>query len=153
MRGALAADAQRAAGTMPTAAPFVHTTRTPMPAPPLRLGIACDVPGSMSAYVGPVASAAWILAHATAHSCIPATTATVTFGAHVHAITHPGRLPARVSEFDARDDDERVDIAIDALDGALDLARPRARPGYWSSCPTDTSDPPAARAGKPAPTG
>ena len=86
--------------------------------PPLRLGVACDVSGSMTAYVGPVASAAWILAHATAHSRIPATTATVTFGAHVHAITHPGRLPAQVSEFNALDDDERVDTAIDALDGA-----------------------------------
>jgi uncharacterized protein with von Willebrand factor type A (vWA) domain len=126
MRGALVADAQRAAGTLPTAAPFVHTTRTVVAEPPLRLGVACDVSGSMTAYVGPVASAAWILAHATAHTRIPATTATVTFGAHVHAITHPGRLPNLVSEFNALDDDERVDTAIDALDGALGLARPGA---------------------------
>ena len=62
MRGALAADAQRAAGAVPTAQPFTRTTRTTVPTPPLQLGIACDVSGSMVEFAGPVASAAWILA-------------------------------------------------------------------------------------------
>jgi hypothetical protein len=126
MRGALVADAQRAAGALPTAEPFVRTVRAVVPAPPLRLGIACDVSGSMIPYTEPVASAAWILAHATAHTRVPAVTATVTFGKNVRAITHPGVLPALVSEFTARDDDERVDTAIDALDAALGLTRPGA---------------------------
>ena len=68
MRGALAADAQRAAGALPTAEPFTRTTRRAVPTPPLRLGIACDVSGSMVEFAGPVASAAWILAHAARHT-------------------------------------------------------------------------------------
>ncbi|RSN56657.1 hypothetical protein DMH08_24875 [Actinomadura sp. WAC 06369] len=56
MRGALAADAQRAAGVTPTAEPFTQTTRRHVPAPPLRIGIACDVSGSMKAFADPVAS-------------------------------------------------------------------------------------------------
>ena len=127
MRGALAADAQRAAGAMPTAEPFTRTTRRPVPAPPLRLGIACDVSGSMHAFAGPVASAAWILAHAAAHTRVPATTAAVIFGA-LRPRHHPPRAttPAEVTEFLATDNYEHADKAIDALDGALGLARPGA---------------------------
>jgi hypothetical protein len=58
MRAALAADAQRGAGAQPTALPFTRTTRRVPPAPALRLGIACDVSGSMYEYTGPAASAA-----------------------------------------------------------------------------------------------
>jgi hypothetical protein len=126
MRGALAADAQRAAGILPTAEPFTRTTRRTVPAPPLRLGIACDVSGSMSAFAAPVASAAWILAHAAHHTQVPARTATVIFGHHVRPITHPGTTPHQVTEFKADDDDEVIDTALDALDGALHLSQPGA---------------------------
>jgi hypothetical protein len=126
MRGALAADAQRAAGSLPTAEPFTRTTRRPVPAPPLRLGIACDVSGSMDAFAGPVASTAWILAHAAGHTRVPATTAAVIFGRYVRAIHAPGETPAEVTEFLATDNYEHADKAIDALDGALDLTRPGA---------------------------
>ncbi len=125
MRDAMAADAQRAAGTTVTAEPFTQTTRRRVPTPPLRLGVACDVSGSMSSVAGPVASAAWILARAAGH--IPdAKTATVLFGAAVEPVTHPGATPARVQEFHAVDSIERAARAIDALDGALDLSRPGA---------------------------
>ncbi|PKW18771.1 VWA domain-containing protein [Saccharopolyspora spinosa] len=126
MRGALAADAQRAAGALPTAEPFTRTTRRIAPSPPLRLGIACDVSGSMSAFAGPVASAAWILNHAAHHAEIPAAAATVIFGNRVRAITRPDSAPAHVTEFDADDNYEDIPRAIDALDGALDLYRPAA---------------------------
>ncbi|KAA5825436.1 VWA domain-containing protein [Saccharopolyspora hirsuta] len=126
MRGALATDAQRAAGALPTAEPFTRTHRRIAPAPPLRLGIACDVSGSMSSFAGPVASAAWILAHAAHHTPIPATTATVIFGRRVRPITYPGTTPAAVTEFDARDNYEDIPRAIDALDGALSLHLPGA---------------------------
>jgi hypothetical protein len=66
MRGALAADAQRAAGATPTAEPFTQTSHRHVPAPPLRVGIACDVSASMRAVAAPGASAAWILARAAA---------------------------------------------------------------------------------------
>jgi uncharacterized protein with von Willebrand factor type A (vWA) domain len=126
MRGALAADAQRAAGAMPTAQPFTRTTRATVPTPPLRLGIACDVSGSMIEFAGPVASAAWILAHAAHHTTVPATTATVIFGQHVRPIVHPGTPPTQVTEFRANDLYEAADEALDALDGALSLSRPGA---------------------------
>ncbi len=123
MRGALAADAQRAAGATPTAEPFTRTTRCHVPEPPLRLGIACDVSGSMHAFAAPLASAAWILARAAAH--VPdAQSATVIFGKHVRPITHPRRTPTQVQEFAASDGIERFREAVDALTAALDLARP-----------------------------
>lgn len=126
MRGALAADAQRAAGALPTATPFVRTIRKVTPAPPLRLGIACDVSGSMYLVAAPVASAAWILAQAAHHTRTDATTATVIFGKHVRPITRPGETPTLVTEFDAGDGTEDIPTALDALDGALGLSRPGA---------------------------
>lgn len=127
MRGAMTADAQRAAGAIPTAEPFTRTTRTTVPAPPLRLGIICDVTDSMSAFTAPVASAAWILAHAARHTAVPATTATVVFGAGtVTPITRPDATPAKVTEFGTRLGGHVIDTAIGALDGALDLSRPTA---------------------------
>ena len=123
MRHAMAADAQRAAGAMATARPFTRIERRRVPAPPLAVGIACDVSGSMGSYAGPVASTAWILARATA-SLTAARTATVTYGRHVRSVTYPGAVPTRVTEFTATDRYEDFTRAIAALDGALGLAAP-----------------------------
>jgi hypothetical protein len=125
MREALTADAQRAAGALPAAAPFTRTIRRRVPAPPLRVGIACDVSGSMSAFAGPVASAAWILARA-AGAITGTRTATVIYGENVRPVTRPGHIPAQVTEFTAADCTEKFCQAIDALDDALDLSRPGA---------------------------
>ena len=126
MRGALAADAQRAAGAIVTAEPFTRTTRRTVPTPPLRLGIACDVSASMEDLRRPVASTAWILAHAARHATVPAETATVIFGASVRPITHPGTAPDTVTEFEASDGWEAIATATAALDGALGLSQPGA---------------------------
>ncbi|MFF0532699.1 VWA domain-containing protein [Nocardia amikacinitolerans] len=126
MRGALAREAQRAAGAIPTAEPFTRTTRKAPPVPPLRVGVACDVSSSMGSYAAPVASAAWIIARAAELATMPAETATVTFGASVKPITYPGTAPARVTEFSCPDYLHAIDTAVEALDGALDLARPGA---------------------------
>ncbi|GHE80848.1 hypothetical protein GCM10017786_08880 [Amycolatopsis deserti] len=126
MRGALAADAQRAAGALPTAEPFTRITRTATPTPPLRLGIACDVSGTMRWARDHVASAAWILATAARHTRVPADTATVIFGNHVRPLTYPGRTPAVVTEFKSDDNWEDIPTAIAALDGALGLSSPGA---------------------------
>ncbi|MCP2320952.1 VWA domain containing CoxE-like protein [Nocardia amikacinitolerans] len=126
MRGALAREAQRAAGALPTAKPFTRTTRKPVPVPPLRVGIACDVSSSMADYAAPVASAAWIIAYAAELATMAAETATVTFGASVTPITYPGTTPARVTEFSCPDYQHVIGSAVNALDGALGLARPGA---------------------------
>ncbi len=122
MRGAMAVDAQRAAGATPTAEPFTRTTRRHVPTPPLRIGIACDVSGSMQAAAPAIASTAWILNRATGF-VTDAKAATVIFGQHVRPITRPGQVPAEVTEFEANDGTEQVTRAIDALDAALDLTR------------------------------
>ncbi|MFQ6227170.1 VWA domain-containing protein, partial [Nocardia sp. NPDC002869] len=126
MRGALAREAQRAAGAIPTAEPFTRTTRKTVPLSPLRVGIACDVSSSMGEYAAPVASAAWIIARAAELATMPAETATVTFGGSVKPITYPGTAPARVTEFSCPDYLHVIDAAVEALDGAIDLARPGA---------------------------
>jgi hypothetical protein len=125
MRAALAADAQRAAGALPTAEPFTRTVRKNVPNPPLRVGVACDVSGSMAAWVRPVASAAWIIARAASH-LTDARSATVIYGENVRAVTRPGKAPTRVSEFSANDSDHKFSDAIDALEVALNLTRPGA---------------------------
>jgi hypothetical protein len=53
-----------AAGRTPT--PWTRTVHRPSPFPPLRVGIAVDVSGSMTAATGPLASAARSLARTTA---------------------------------------------------------------------------------------
>jgi hypothetical protein len=144
MRAALAADAQRAAGAVPTAEPFTRTVSRHVPSPPLRVGIACDVSGSMHSVAAAVASAAWILARATSH--VPdAKAATVIYGNHVRPVTHPGKAPALVQDFPACDGTERFTQAIDALDAALDLSRPGAArllvivsDGYYTPGELDT---------------
>ncbi|MGO4615667.1 VWA domain-containing protein [Nocardia sp. 2YAB30] len=125
MRGVLAREAQRAAGAVPTAQPFTRTTRKPVPVPPLRIGIACDVSGSMDDYTAEVASAAWIIATAAKLAVMPAETATLTFGKEVLPVTYPGTAPAKVTDFAATALYEAIDTAIDALDGALGLSRPQ----------------------------
>ncbi|GGU39681.1 VWA domain-containing protein [Lentzea flava] len=126
MRGVRTAEAQLAAGAFVTADQFTRITRTPVPIPPLRVGIACDVSGSMRWASEPVASAAWILANAARHTNVPAETATVIFGHHVRPLTYPGKPPVRVTEFAANDNWEDIPTALDALDGALGLSRPGA---------------------------
>ncbi|MFD0274317.1 hypothetical protein ACFVHB_10465 [Kitasatospora sp. NPDC127111] len=127
MRQALARDAQRAAGSIPTAEPFTHTRRRHSPTPPLRAGIAVDVSGSMSAACGPVASAAWIVARAAAMTGPDSRTATIAYDTNLTALTRPThRAPERVTTFDARGTSHNLGDALDALDHGLDLSRPGA---------------------------
>ncbi|WP_406227681.1 hypothetical protein [Streptomyces anthocyanicus] len=127
MRAALARDAQRAAGSVPTAEPFTHTRRRNSPTPPLRVGIAVDVSGSMRAACAPVASAAWIVARAAALTDPDSLTATIAYDTHLTALTRPThRAPERVTTFDANGSSHNLANAIDALDHGLELRRPGA---------------------------
>ena len=98
----------------------------------------------MNAVAGPLASTAWILARATSH-VTDAKAATVIYGHHVRALTHPGRVPTQVSLFEATDGTERFTRAVDALDAFVDLSRPGAArilinisDGYYTPHETDT---------------
>jgi hypothetical protein len=125
MRQALARDAQRAAGSIPTAEPFTHTRRRSSPTPPLRVGIAVDVSGSMSAACAPVASAAWIVARAAALTDPDSRTATIAYDMNLTALTRPThRAPDHVTVFKADGGNHNLGDAIDALDHGLELSRP-----------------------------
>ncbi|MCL2728404.1 MAG: VWA domain-containing protein [Actinomycetia bacterium] len=125
MGRALARDAQRAAGSIPTSEPFTHTRRRNSPTPPLRVGIAVDVSGSMRAACEPVASAAWIVARAAALTDPDSRTATIAYDRHLTALTRPThRAPERVTQFNATGGSHNLGDAIDALDHGLDLSRP-----------------------------
>ncbi|MFJ2739676.1 hypothetical protein ACIO3O_08405 [Streptomyces sp. NPDC087440] len=125
MGRALARDAQRAAGSVPTAEPFTHTRRRNSPTPPLRVGIAVDVSGSMYAACAPVASAAWIVARAAALTDPDSRAAVVAFDEHLTALTRPThRAPTLVTTFDANGASHNLGDALDALDHGLDLSRP-----------------------------
>lgn len=126
MRGALARDAQKAAGATPTAQPWVAIHRRHTPAPPLRVGIAVDVSGSMEAATEPIASAAWILARAAALTDPDSRTATIAFRGGLTALTRPGRAPANVTTFAAKGGGHSIAETIDALTAGLGLDRPGA---------------------------
>ncbi|WP_406106274.1 hypothetical protein [Micromonospora globbae] len=122
-RAALAADAQRAAGQIPTAEPWRRTERRRIPQPPIHVGIVADVSPSVDAFAAPIASAAWITAQATAWA--GGTSATVTFGQYVTAVTRPGQPPDKVRLFAKENNTQGFPLAVDALDAALGLADPR----------------------------
>ncbi|WP_419994472.1 VWA domain-containing protein [Streptomyces boninensis] len=126
MRAALARDAQRAAGATPTAQPWLAARRRHAPTPPLRVGIAVDISGSMGAATAPIASAAWILAKATALTDPDSAAATVAYDRALTAITAPGGAPTQVTELRAEGMGHRLAEATDALTAALDLATPGA---------------------------
>ncbi|GGL92953.1 hypothetical protein [Micromonospora yangpuensis] len=122
-RAALAADAQRAAGQIPTSEPWRRTERRRVPNPPIRVGIVADVSPSVASFADPIASAAWITAQATAWA--GGTSATVTFGRYVTPVTRPGQPPDQVRLFPREGHTQGFPLAVDALDAVLDLADPR----------------------------
>ncbi|MFJ4676839.1 hypothetical protein [Kitasatospora sp. NPDC088783] len=125
MRAALTRDAQRAVGAVPTAEPFTATRRRNSPTPPLRVGIAVDVSGSMRAACEPVASAAWIVARAAALTDPDSRTATIAYDYNLTALNRPThRAPERVTTFAANGGAHNLAAALDALDHGLDLSHP-----------------------------
>ncbi|MFF8992592.1 VWA domain-containing protein [Streptomyces sp. NPDC014983] len=121
-RDAMLATAQRTLGHPVTARPFRATVRRHTDEPPVAVGVAVDVSGSMGTYTEIIASTAWIFAHAARE--VEGTTATVAFGSAVTPIVAPGQPPAQVTQFTANDDNHRITEAVNALDGALGLSRP-----------------------------
>jgi hypothetical protein len=126
MRQALARDAQRAAGATPTATPWTRTVHRPHPTPPLRVAMAVDVSGSMGLAAAPMASAAWIVAKATALTDPDSRSATVAYDQSITAVTAPGRTPRHVTEFNATGLGHSLAEAVDALTAGVGLGDPGA---------------------------
>ncbi|WP_410646239.1 hypothetical protein [Amycolatopsis sp. cmx-4-54] len=118
-REAMLGAAQRARKMPVTARPFRQVVRRETPEPPLTVGIAVDISGSMSWATSALASTAWLVAHAV--DDVGGDSATVAFGEWVTAITKPGVPPTVVQEFVADDGHERFTDAMRALDGGLRL--------------------------------
>ncbi|MEW1760574.1 VWA domain-containing protein [Streptomyces cyaneofuscatus] len=120
-RDAMLGAAQRSLGMPVTARPFRRVKRQHTQEPPVSVGVAVDVSGSMTAYTPIIASMAWMFAHGTRE--VAGKAATVAFGTAVTPIVSPGRPPSQVTEFEARDGNHRFTEAANALDGALGLSR------------------------------
>jgi hypothetical protein len=118
-REAMLAAAQRSRSAPVTARPFRQVTRRDTPEPPLTVGIAVDISGSMTWATETMASVAWLVAHAVDQ--VGGSSATVAFGEEVTAITRPGVVPAKVQTFIADDGCEMFTDAMRALDGGLRL--------------------------------
>ena len=119
-RAAMFGAAQRALGQPVTAAPFQQRVRRHAEQPPLKVGIAVDVSGSMRWAAPVLSSVAWVVGRAVDQ--VGGLGATVTFGEAVTGIVAVGRVPAEVTEFVAHDGSEAFVEAVQALDGALRLS-------------------------------
>jgi hypothetical protein len=118
----MTADAQTAAGAIPTATPWRRRTRTVPPRPRLHLAVIVDVSYSMSAYAAPMSSAAWILA-AGAHTG-DATTTTIAFGDQVTIVTPPRDRPQQVLDMNIAGGSTSFTTAVILADELVSLRRP-----------------------------
>ena len=118
-RAAITADAQRAAGQLPSAQPWQHRATLPPHKPTLRLAVLVDVSGSMTAFAEPMSSAAWILANAARRT--DATVTTIAFGETVTLLVPPQAKPAQVQQMTATDSYERFTDAVKLADHLLQL--------------------------------
>lgn len=118
-RTAVQGSAQRAQGVMVTAEPWLATHRRHTDSAPLTAGVMVDISGSMSDAMEPMASAAWVLSEAVRR--VAGTAAMVYYGESVFPTLKPHQHLDRVNVYTAPDGTEEFDLAIRALDGALNL--------------------------------
>ncbi|MET7831308.1 VWA domain-containing protein [Micromonospora sediminicola] len=93
-RQAITAEAQVAAGQLPTAAPWQQRAQLPPEKPRLHLAVLVDLSGSMDRYTEAMSSAAWIFANAARRA--DATTTTIGFGDRTTVLVPPRTRPTQV---------------------------------------------------------
>lgn len=119
VREASRAQAQRQAGVQPTAKPFTTITRAKTIHTQIRVGIACDISGSMRPAEEPLAVARWVLADAL-HQ-INGEVATVLFGNEAHGVQAPRERLTDIEAFDHNGGSENYVSGFSMLDSALNL--------------------------------
>jgi len=119
VRHAITADAQRAAGTLPTAAPWQQKATLPPPKPTLRIGVLVDTSGSMKSYAAPLSSAGWILSTAAHRN--HAATATIAFGSIATLLVPPRQPPTQVIEITPEGVTSAFIDGVKLADQTLDL--------------------------------
>lgn len=111
--------AQIAARTRITATPYRQTHRREVQNPPLLVGFAGDVSGSMDQWARVTAGLAWSLAQTSRH--VDAQVAAVYWDSGIRATISPGQAPRTVETAKCAGGSTGCPQAIDALDGALGL--------------------------------
>lgn len=111
---------QVAAKVRPTATPYRQTHRREAQDPPLLVGFAGDVSGSMELWQEVTANLAWSLARAMRH--VNGTIAAVAWNGGVKTTLTPGTAPAKVRVARCAGGSSGCPEAVASLDGALGLA-------------------------------
>jgi hypothetical protein len=142
-RHAIAAQAQAAAGAMPTAAPWRQRASLPPDKPTLHLAILVDLSGSMWPYAAPMSSAAWMFAHAARRT--DATTTTIAFGDHVTVLVPPRTRPTQVLQMQAGGGTYTFPDAVKLADQLLNLRHGRTLRMLAVVSDGDLEDIPAAQ--------
>ncbi|MEU4660211.1 VWA domain-containing protein [Micromonospora chalcea] len=123
-RHAITADAQTAAGQMPTAAPWQQRAQLPPEKPRLHLAVLVDLSGSMARYTQAMSSAAWIFANAARRA--QATTTTIGFGDRTTVLVPPRTYPRQVLHMRTELATATFPEAVKVADQLLDLRHGRA---------------------------
>lgn len=116
---AVAAAEQRNRGAEITAEPWARKMRKHTDDPTLTIGYLCDISGSMSSAMEPMASTAWVTSEAGKR--VQAHVASVYYGNDVFPVLKPGQYFDQVHVYTAPDGTEKFDKAFRALNGALNL--------------------------------
>ncbi|SCL26045.1 VWA domain containing CoxE-like protein [Micromonospora nigra] len=122
-RQAITAEAQTAAGQMPTAAPWQQRAQLPPEKPRLHLAILVDLSGSMARYTEAMSSAAWIFANAARRA--EATTTTIGFGDRTTVLVPPRTYPRQVLHMRTGLATATFPEAVKVADQLLDLRHGR----------------------------
>ena len=119
MREAMRLTHQVGAGQRITAKPFEQRQAARTLQARLKVGIMCDISGSMSNAQEPLAVARWVLAQAV-HD-VHGEVATVLFGDDAHGVQRGKERQSEIEVFEARGGWENYVPAFSMIDGELDL--------------------------------
>lgn len=120
-RQAITADAQAAAGMIPTAQRWQRRTTVPPRKPVLHLAVLVDVSRSMRKYQKPLSTAGWILAHGARRN--EAVTTTIAFGSTATLLVAPRQRPAEVLDMQTAGGTTAFSEAVKLADRLLDLRK------------------------------
>ena len=119
VREAMRLTQQASANQRLTAKPFIHTTVDRTKTADLKVGIMCDISGSMSNAQEPLAVARWMLADAV--HAVGGEVATVLFGDEAHGVQRGKQRQQTVEVFSATGGWENYIPAFGMIDSELDL--------------------------------
>ncbi|MEV6932094.1 VWA domain-containing protein [Dactylosporangium sp. NPDC051485] len=142
-RQAITAEAQAAAGQIPTAAPWQQRAQLPPVRPRLHLAVLVDLSGSMDAYAETMSSAAWIFAHGARRA--DASTTTIAFGNRTTVLVPPRDRPRQVLHMVTGGGTSTFPEAVKVADQLLDLRHGRTLRMLAVVSDGDLDDIPAAQ--------